>query len=230
MIFLAALLAASSPSPAEETATVAAAADLQFAAHEIAAHFTAETRREVKLAFGSSGNFARQIAHGAPFQIFLSADEDFVFQLADAGKTVDRGRLYAVGRIVLMAPEGSPLAVDPTLKDLAAALANGVLLLPPDAGSRGPRDTLIEGTVASLTTLGDRVRITLCAEGGVPVSLFTAVPRHVTARYNLAEGRSIIFRLREESVRLVPQAGGDPDLDGGRVRPLAPRPPGAQTP
>jgi molybdate transport system substrate-binding protein len=106
---------------------IAAAADLQFAMEEIAAGFTAETRREVKLAFGSSGNFARQIEQGAPFQMFLSADEDFVFRLADAGKTEGRGDLYAVGRIVLMVPKGSPLAGDPELKDLAAALADGRL-------------------------------------------------------------------------------------------------------
>jgi len=93
--------------------------------------------------------------------------------------------------------------------------ADGVLLLPPDAGSRGPRDTLLEGTVLSLTTLGDRVRITLCVEGGEPANLFTTLSRHVTARYTLAEGRSITFRLRGERVWLMPQAGGDREPDGG---------------
>ncbi|MFA5026436.1 MAG: molybdate ABC transporter substrate-binding protein [Candidatus Methylomirabilota bacterium] len=127
LLCLAALLAASSPAAAEEVPAVAAAADLQFAAREIAARFEAETRREVKLAFGSSGNFTRQIEQGAPFRLFLSADETFVFRLADAGKTENRGDLYAVGRIVLMVPRGSPLAVDPTLTDLAAALRDGRL-------------------------------------------------------------------------------------------------------
>lgn len=106
---------------------IAAAADLQFAVEEIAAGFTAETRREVKVAFGSSGNFARQIEQGAPFQMFLSADEHFVFELAGLGKTVDRGQLYAVGRIVLMVPTGSSISADPELKDLAAALGDGRL-------------------------------------------------------------------------------------------------------
>jgi molybdate transport system substrate-binding protein len=92
---------------------------------EIAERFLTETRREVGLTFGSSGNFARQIEQGAPFQLFLSADEDFVFRLADLGKTVDRGAPYAVGRIVLMVPVGSPIRADPELKDLAAGLADG---------------------------------------------------------------------------------------------------------
>ena len=113
--------------PRGEAPVVAAAADLKFAMEEIAAGFTAETTHEVKLAFGSSGNFARQIEQGAPFQMFLSADENFVFRVADLGKTVDRGQLYAVGRIVLMIPRGSPLRPDPTLQDLATALGDGRL-------------------------------------------------------------------------------------------------------
>jgi molybdate transport system substrate-binding protein len=115
------------PAEAGEIPVVAAAADLQFALQEVAARFSAETEGQVKLAFGSSGNFARQIEQGAPFQMFLSADEDFVFRLADAGRTLDRGNLYAVGRIVLMVPKGSLLQVDPTFKDLEAALADGRL-------------------------------------------------------------------------------------------------------
>ncbi|MCY1507396.1 Molybdate-binding protein ModA [compost metagenome] len=57
----------------------------------------------------------------------MSADEDFVFRLADAGKTVDRGRLYAVGRIGVLVPHGSSLKADGELKDLSAALKDGRL-------------------------------------------------------------------------------------------------------
>lgn len=104
---------------------IAAASDLQFALDEVATSFTKETGQTVNLTFGSSGNFLRQIQQGAPFQMFLSADEGFVRQLAEAGKTEDGGTLYAVGRIVLFAPKGSPLAVDADLTDLRAALADG---------------------------------------------------------------------------------------------------------
>ena len=107
--------------------TIAAASDLKFAVEEIAAKFSDDTGREVTLVFGSSGDFYRQIAQGAPFQMFLSADQDFVFKLAEAGKTLDRGALYAIGRIVLIVPHGSPLRPDGRLEDLAGALADGRL-------------------------------------------------------------------------------------------------------
>jgi molybdate transport system substrate-binding protein len=99
---------------------VAAASSMQVAVTEIAARFEAETGRKVTLNFGSSGNFARQIQQGAPFELFMSADEDFVFRLADAGLTRDRGTLYAAGRIVLYAPKGSKVKLDAELKGLRA--------------------------------------------------------------------------------------------------------------
>lgn len=106
---------------------VVAASDLKFALEEVAAQFEKDKQQKVRLVFGSSGNFYSQILQGAPFQMFLSADEDFVFKLADAGKTQDRGQLYALGRIGIMVPHGSALKADSEFKDLAAALKDGRL-------------------------------------------------------------------------------------------------------
>ncbi|MDP2409176.1 MAG: molybdate ABC transporter substrate-binding protein [Pseudolabrys sp.] len=122
---LAILIAAPLPARAQDVPVVVAAADLQFALVEIADAFKKDTQRELKLTFGSSGNFARQIEQGAPFQMYLSADEQFVFSLADKGLTLDRGTLYAIGRIVIIVPHGSPLKADGTLADLKAGLADG---------------------------------------------------------------------------------------------------------
>lgn len=110
---------------AADAPTIAAAADLRFALTEIAEAFEAETGRAVSLAFGSSGTFFRQIQEGAPFELYLSADEAFVLDLAEKGLAVDEGALYAVGRIVVVAPLGSPLAPDGRLEGLKAALADG---------------------------------------------------------------------------------------------------------
>ncbi|WKZ88717.1 molybdate ABC transporter substrate-binding protein (plasmid) [Ralstonia pickettii] len=119
--------ALSSPSLAQTPPTVAAAADLKFALEEVAAQFERETGQKMRLVFGSSGNFYSQIVQGAPFHLYMSADEAFVFKLADAGKTMDRGRLYAVGRIGVIVPQGSPLKADGQLADLAAAIKDGRL-------------------------------------------------------------------------------------------------------
>jgi molybdate transport system substrate-binding protein len=112
---------------AADEPVIAAAADLIYALPEIAEAFSRDTGRKVKLSFGSSGNFARQIAQGAPFQLFLSADERYVRFLAERGHTEGEGALYAIGRIVLFVPHGSSLQPDPDLRDLAAALENGRL-------------------------------------------------------------------------------------------------------
>jgi molybdate transport system substrate-binding protein len=129
ILLAAAVLGLSGPmaARAQDVPVVAAAADLQFALTEVAEAFSKETKGEVRLAFGSSGNFFRQIQQGAPFQMFLSADEQFVLDLAAKGLTEGDGALYGVGRIVIIAPHGSPLKVDGDLVDLKAALADGRL-------------------------------------------------------------------------------------------------------
>jgi molybdate transport system substrate-binding protein len=104
---------------------VAAAADLRFALDDIAAQFTRESGDTVRIVYGSSGNFRRQIAEGAPFEMLLSADEALVLALAKEGRTQDDGVRYATGRIVLVVPEGSALKLDPRLQDLAPAVADG---------------------------------------------------------------------------------------------------------
>lgn len=123
-LFLPALFPAHADDPVP---TVAAAADLQFALTEVAELFTKNTGKAVKLSFGSSGSFFRQIKEGAPFAVYLSADEGYVLDLAKDGLTVDEGVLYAVGRIVLIVPPGSPLKADSSLKDLAANLDTGTV-------------------------------------------------------------------------------------------------------
>ena len=106
---------------------VAAASDLQYALAEVAAAFTRASGRSVKLSFGSSGNFVRQIVQGAPFDLFFSADEAYVQELAKRRLTPDSGALYAIGRLALFVPNGSTVRADAGLDDVAAALKDGRL-------------------------------------------------------------------------------------------------------
>lgn len=92
---------------------VAAASDLTFALAELQPLVDARHPGvTVKVTYGSSGTFLQQITEGAPFDVFLSADLAFPRQVADAGLADPRDVFaYAVGRLVVWTPEGSP--VDP---------------------------------------------------------------------------------------------------------------------
>jgi molybdate transport system substrate-binding protein len=97
------------PVSAQTRPIIAVASNLRLVIEEVARSFHDESGMSVRFSFGSSGNLARQIIQGAPFEMFMSADEDYVFRVSDAGATPDRGKIYAVGRIAAYAPKGSPL-------------------------------------------------------------------------------------------------------------------------
>ena len=124
---LVAFTLACSLTEAQTGPTIAAASDLKFALDEIATTFQKQAGKSVRITYGSSGNFYQQIAQNAPFEIFMSADEDFIFKLADKNLTADRGALYATGRIVLFSPKNSTLKVDDQMADLRQALKDGRL-------------------------------------------------------------------------------------------------------
>ena len=79
------------------------------------------------MSFGSSGNFALQIRQGAPFELYMSADEAYVLDLARDEFTIGEGVLYAIGRIAIFAPTGSPLQVDAIMQGLRVMIKNGRL-------------------------------------------------------------------------------------------------------
>jgi molybdate transport system substrate-binding protein len=112
---------------ARSAPTIAAASDLQFALPEVVEAFRAQGGGALKIVFGSSGAFTTQIEQGAPFELFLSADQAYVQRLAGKGLTQGEGVRYAQGRIALFAPHGSALQVDGEMRDLRAALADGRL-------------------------------------------------------------------------------------------------------
>jgi molybdate transport system substrate-binding protein len=109
----------------ERPPAIAAAANLGFALTEIADRFARDRGSRVEVVFGASGALTRQIQEGAPFEMFLAADEELPNQLAAAGLTRDAGVVYAVGRLVIFAPAGSPLTVDERLDGLARLLKSG---------------------------------------------------------------------------------------------------------
>ncbi len=81
---------------------VAVAANFTAPMQRIAAQFERDTGHQAQLAFGSSGKFYAQIKNGAPFQVFLSADDDKPAALVRDGLAIASSRFtYATGRLVL---------------------------------------------------------------------------------------------------------------------------------
>lgn len=105
-----------------QTVRVSAASDLKFAMDELVARFRQQSGVTVQVSLGSSGQFAQQIRQGLPVDLYLSADESYVFQLADAGLTQGKGVVYALGRIAVIVPASSRVTLAPGLASLRAAL------------------------------------------------------------------------------------------------------------
>jgi molybdate transport system substrate-binding protein len=96
-----AALAFGAPAMAADT-QVAVAANFTEPAKEIATAFKAATGHNAILSFGSSGQFYAQMARGAPFEVFLSADADRPKKAEQDGLGVTGTRFtYAIGRLVL---------------------------------------------------------------------------------------------------------------------------------
>ena len=81
---------------------VAVAANFTAPMKAIAADFEKDTGHKLLMAFGSTGKFYAQIKNGAPFKVFLAADDATPAKLEKEGMTVPGSRFtYAIGSLVL---------------------------------------------------------------------------------------------------------------------------------
>jgi hypothetical protein len=131
-VAVAALLLAGPASAVERRAvSVAAAANMKPAFEEIAKLFQARNPGvEVRSTFGASGTFFAQIANGAPFDLFLSADAEYPAKLVEEGLADGAAFPYAYGKLVVWVPGGSKLDLegrglaaltDPSVRKIAIA-------------------------------------------------------------------------------------------------------------
>ena len=88
--------------PAQHRPVVAVAASVAGAAQAIAQRFHTATATRIHLSVGASGNLSRQIRRGAPFELFISADEGYPQSIAAAGLAVGPSTTYATGQLALM--------------------------------------------------------------------------------------------------------------------------------
>ncbi len=104
---------------------VAAAINVKPALDEAVRAFEAATPGvRVEVAYGASGSFFAQIADGAPYDLFLSADRDYPRAVVAAGLAAGGERVYAIGALVVWLPPGS--SIDLAGRGLAALAAPGV--------------------------------------------------------------------------------------------------------
>jgi molybdate transport system substrate-binding protein len=94
--------------------TVAAAADLKFAFDDIITEFGRDHPDiDVRVSYGSSGNFYRQLTERAPFDVFFSADSLYPRRLLQEHLAIRSSAFtYAVGHIVLWVPRDSAINVE----------------------------------------------------------------------------------------------------------------------
>ena len=103
---------------ASEPLRIAAASDLRYALDEIIeAYRQKHPDASIQVIYGSSGKMTTQIIHGAPYDVFFSADIAYPEKLREQGMTATEPAVYAMGRIVIWSSTLNAASL--TLEDLA---------------------------------------------------------------------------------------------------------------
>jgi len=182
-MFLASLLAlVATAAGAQERVTIFAAASLKNALDAVAAEWKADSGNDAVIAYAASSALARQIEEGAPADIFMSADLDWMAYLSERNLTKKNTETRLLGnRIVLVAPKESQAAttIAPDF-DLAGLLGDGRLAManveavPAGKYGRAALQHLgvwasVEGRVAQAENV--RAALALVATGEAPLGI-----------------------------------------------------------
>ncbi|MFZ1828345.1 MAG: molybdate ABC transporter substrate-binding protein [Candidatus Competibacteraceae bacterium] len=126
---------------------VAVAANFTAPMQKIAAEFEKDTGYKALLSFGATGKFYAQIKNGAPFQVFLTADDKTPAKLESEGDTVPGSRFtYAIGTLVLWSAK--PGFVDDQGEVLKKGVFQHLAITNPKTAPYGA------AAIATLTQLG----------------------------------------------------------------------------
>lgn len=99
---------------------LAIATNFHDASEGLAARFSETTGHSTRISYGSTGKLYAQIHHGAPFDVFLAADQERPELMEQNGSGVSGTRFtYALGKLVLWSPDPHAFA------DPAAFLRSG---------------------------------------------------------------------------------------------------------
>lgn len=125
-LLISALLFSTSQAHADKL-NIAVASNFSRTLRSLAADFESKTGHQLRISSASTGKLYTQIKHGAPFDIFLAADERRPDRLIAEGKaTSELSAIYAIGKLVFISNISSnkncqDMLDSPSLKRLAIA-------------------------------------------------------------------------------------------------------------
>ena len=186
-------------------AHVAVAANFASSARNLAAQFERASGHKLLLSVGSTGKFYAQIKNSAPFDVFLSADDETPARLEQERIAVAGSRFtYAIGKLVLWSPKSAMVDAGGTVLRTAAfkkiAIANPKLA-PYGTAAREVMEKLgVWSTLQEKLVLGENIAQTLQFVGSGNVELGFVALSQVQQRGKSPEG----------SYWLVPQTYYDP--------------------
>lgn len=119
--------------------TIAVAANMKDAFIAIQNEFKINNPADFRVVYGSSGNISAQILNGAPFSLFISADESYPLELAKRKMTLDEGKVYAIGKIAMISKTSKGISLGDNKEALAKALkeANKIAIAKPELSPYG---------------------------------------------------------------------------------------------
>jgi molybdate transport system substrate-binding protein len=122
-----------------QVSTIAVAANMKDAFLAIEREFKAENKADFRVVYGSSGNISAQILNGAPFSLFISADESYPLELVKRKMTVDEGKVYAIGKIALLSKKSKGIVLGNRKAELTKAIkqANKIAIAKPELAPYG---------------------------------------------------------------------------------------------
>lgn len=133
----------------EKTLTIAAAVSLSDALEEMKPIFEKEYDAKLTFNLGSSGKLAQQIQNGAPADVFISANRDWMDKLEASGEVIKETREDVTGnQIVMITPASSQLDISEVSQLVDADEIEQIAVGNPDTVPAG------EYTYEALTAMG----------------------------------------------------------------------------
>lgn len=106
---------------------IAAATNLRYVLPEIVKAFEQQYSQKASVSYAASGTLTTQISHGAPFNLFLSANPDYIARLQTMGFAEAKTITFAYGQLALFSANHAMFDVVKGITSIKTALDNNML-------------------------------------------------------------------------------------------------------